>query len=322
MTSELELVAESNIAGYSMQMIAHDFGPGEYFLNLSADPQKLWGLKNCKVIIAPEYASSNGFQVYPVQRQPEPAMSRVSEANALQATASALQGDKPVTIRDLAGLVEMVADRTAEAITRRSQQAPPMTGDPMQFFGAVLQMQTTMEDRAVRMAERLSGLKVPEPEEKEDSFAGGLMKLVPAILQAFAPKPAAPTQNIQPAATIQEAPSIPPMANPNTANLEREVVQVPMTQVEIDQFGTAIAMFQPYLPHVISRIGGEGDLTPVAEELVDYIPPKIEEQLINLDKLVTERGQLCLAILSPDLATHRGADLIHKIALILSQPAE
>ena len=321
MTSELEIVGESTISGYSMRQISHDFGPGDFYLNLSADPGRLWGLHNCKVIIAPEYAAANGFQVYAHERNPEPVgMSRVSDANALSATAMALSGEQPVTVRDLAALVEMVSDRTADAIARKMPAgAPPMSGDPMQFFGAVMTMQSNMEERAFKMAERFAGVRSEPAEAPESSFMGDLMKVVPAILAAFAPK--TPPPNVQPMRpALQDGGYQPEVADPAApaAPEARPAVQVPMTQAEIDGFAMTIGMLNPYIGHVVQAIAGDADLTPAAAELADFIPPKLEDQVKDLDKLVNERGPAVLAILAPELATLRGADLIHKISAILT----
>ena len=164
-TGELELLAEMLVQDYNLTRLAHDFGPGEFYLLLSADPQQLWKMRNCKIIVSPEYAAQAGYQTYPPERQPvQSYMPRISEANALQAAAGALGGDRPLTVRDLAQLVEMVSDKTAEAIQRRQPTTPPIQGDPMQFFGAVLQMQQSMEDRAFKVAERLLGGRIDNPE--------------------------------------------------------------------------------------------------------------------------------------------------------------
>ena len=304
-TNELELLAEMTVAEYNLRQLAHDFGPGELYLLLSADPQKLWGLHNCKLAVAPEYAAAAGFQSYPVAQPPVPYMPRINEANALQATANALAGtDRPLTVRDLAQLVEMVADRTAETMARRNP-ATQLQGDPMQFFGSVLQMQNVMQENAIRMAERLSG-REPLDEPKESNYVQEILQHLPTLLQAFKrPDPPNPPQTQVPSAPIQETPSMQPP------------IQVPMTEEEIQSFSMASGMLGPWVPHILNALEHEPDTQKVAADLERFIPPALEQQLINLAKLSAERGPAVLGVLAPDLANPRGADLIGRIAAML-----
>jgi len=317
-TNELELLDEMLVEEFDLGRLAHDFGPGDYHLLLSADPQKLWGLHNCKVSVAPEYAAARGFQVYQ-ERQPVQSytLPRISEANALQAAASALgQTDRPLKVSDLAQLMEMMADRTAEAITRRQPaQLPPMQGDPMQFFGAVLTMQQSMEDRAFKVEERLMAGRPVDVEPNESSFAGDMMKLIPTLLQAFkrpdpAPVPPAPAQAVyadNPPA-LQETPPMQPQ------------IQIPLTEEEAGRFALAVGMLRPWVPQVLNALSTETDVTKVAADLEGFIPPRMEQQLVDLNRLVQERGVSVLALIHPDLATPRGAELMQKVAAILTEP--
>jgi hypothetical protein len=314
-TGELELLAEMLVQDYNLTRLAHDFGPGEFYLLLSADPQQLWKMRNCKIIVSPEYAAQAGYQTYPPERQPvQSYMPRISEANALQAAAGALGGDRPLTVRDLAQLVEMVSDKTAEAIQRRqAQQLPPMQGDPMQFFGAVLKMQQSMEDRAFQVAERLLNGRADNPEPAESSFSKDIMGLVPLLLAAFK-KPEPPLSPIQRApivgegpAPIQEAPPMQPQ------------IQIPMTEDEAARFSLAVNMLRPWVPHIVQAMAQEPDTAKVAADFERFIPPALEQQLTDLDRLAQERGPAVLALIHPDLATSRGAELIQKIAVILTQ---
>ena len=134
---ESELIGETDIASYNMQLIAREWGPGDYYVILSPDRQQLWKARNCKISIAPEYAANVGFQEYAGRETTSVnTLPRISEVRALQATAGALDGSKPITVADLASLLEMMADKTAQAINRSAPPpAQPMGPESMMVSG-------------------------------------------------------------------------------------------------------------------------------------------------------------------------------------------
>jgi hypothetical protein len=240
---------------------------------------------------------------------------RISDANTLQTTATALAMDRPLTVRDLAQLMEMMADKTAEAMTRRNP-APQLQGDPMNFFQACLTMQQTMEDRAFKVAERLMNGRGPTDEPPEPSFANEMMKLIPTMLAAFKrPDPPTPPG---PAAQAIYAQEPPPLQEPAMTPQEPQIA-IPLSQQEAEQFSLAVAMLRPWVPHIMNALGTEPDTTKVAQALERFIPPALEGQLSDLNKLAQERGPAVLALISPELATPRGVELVTRIVSIIIQ---
>ena len=321
---EHELVGESSVEAYEMGDISRDYGPGDYYLYLSADPQKLWKPRNCKISVSPEYAAASGYQTYPVQSVPQqhdPALPRISEARALQATASALDGTKPLLVGDLASLVEMVADKTARAIR---DQAPPSMGmgpeSMMTLWTALNQMQAQAEERTLKLMSRFQGKDRDEDEQKpEPTWADAIMKSLPVLLSILQPKPAepapVPVQNQQPAIQEQQQPlqQEDPMG---------QRIELPMSKEEVESFAGATFMLRPFVPLMLQMIKENPDVDALAQELADYIPIKLEAQMIELAKLAKERGAKVLNVISPELATEQGVKLVAEIAKILqdSQP--
>jgi hypothetical protein len=77
-------------------------------------------------------------------------------------------------------------------------------------------------------------------------------------------------------------------------------------------------MLKPFIPNIIQSLDVSPTVAAVATELLDYIPGRLEPQLIKLDQLVTERGPAVLNILSNQLANPRGADLVHQLVSLLT----
>lgn len=318
-TLELELLAEMVIGEYNLGGLARDFGPGQLFLSLSADPRGLWGVHSAKVTVSSQYAAAQGYQMYSPSNLPAtypPPLPRISDANALQAAASALGTDRPLTVRDLAQLMEMMADRTAEAISRRT--APQLQGDPMAFFGACLTMQQTMEDRAFKVAERLMTGRSDPVEPAEPSFAGEMMKLLPTLLAAFK-RPDTPQQVQNPGPPDHPGrPTEPPPQEPPMVD-QAPPIEIPLTQEEAERFRLAVGMLRPWAAAIVQALDAEPDVLKVAQDFERYCPPALEGQLTDLNRLTQERGCAVLALISPELATPRGADLVAKIVTIISQ---
>jgi hypothetical protein len=323
---EHELVGESSVEAYEMGDISRNYGPGDYYLYLSADPQKLWKPRNCKVSISPEYAATSGYQSYPVQsmpQQPDPALPRISEARALQATASALDGTKPLMVGDLASLVEMVADKTARAI--REQAPPPSMGmgpeSMMTLWTALNQMQAQAEERTLKLMARFQGREREEEEPKpEPTWADAIMKSLPVLLSIIQPKPAEPVPTL---ATTQH-PAAQEVAQPQPQPEESvsQRIEVPLNEEEVKEFAGAIFMLRPFVPLILDMMSKSTSMEAIAADIVDYIPGKLENQMIKLANLTKARGPKVLGIISPDLATDRGAELVVELVKILEdQPA-
>jgi hypothetical protein len=96
-------------------------------------------------------------------------------------------------------------------------------------------------------------------------------------------------------------------------------IQIPMTEDEAARFSLAVNMLRPWVPHIVQAMAQEPDTAKVAADFERFIPPALEQQLTDLDRLAQERGPAVLALIHPDLATSRGAELIQKIAVILTQ---
>lgn len=307
-TNEQELIGESTIAEYSMQDLAALHGPGDFYLQLSADPQKLWTVKHAKVSIAAPYAAAAGFSA---DYRP-PQLPRISEARALSATASALDGSRPLTVADLASLMEMMADKTAAAIraatpSSTGQNLGMDTGSMMLLWKSMSDMQREAREETMRLVTTMqNGSSPAEPGEAEPpSWIGSAMQALPQVLQMFAkPAPAPGTA--------------PVMAGPAPVIDEDPPVEVPLTAQEAGQFDLAKLMLKPFIPNIIQSLDVSPTVAAVATELLDYIPGRLEPQLIKLDQLVTERGPAVLNILSNQLANPRGADLVHQLVSLLT----
>lgn len=324
---DLELIAETDIASYSMQNIASEFGPADYYLMLSPDNQQLWSRKNAKVSVSPQYAASCGFQSYPAT--PATMLPRISETRAMQATAQALDGSKPLTVADLASLVEMVADKTAAAMSRSiPAPAPPMGMEAMLMLWKTLtDLQTAAEERTLKLASRFMDGHVKDDEEKpEPTLMDGVIKALPTILGMLVPQAQVqPAPVAEPQIRTEIAPAVPqPPPNP-APQPEIEpmptVPDIPMTEEERQKFVGSATMLRPFVPLILKLVQSGKPVQEVAAELADYVPWKLEDELIELSRLTQERGPACLALITPSLANPEGAQLVKVIAEIIQAEA-
>lgn len=311
---ELELIHESDVAGFNLSNLAREFGPGDYHIQLSSDRQQLWRAKNCKCSVSAQYAASMGYQDF--AKQPVATVSRISEARALQATAGALDGSRPITIGDLASLVEMVADKTAQAMNRAAPAPtqPPMGIDAMlMFWKAMNEMTTAAEDRTLKLAGMFMNGKVTAPDEEkpEPGFMDGILKSLPALLEIFVKPAQVQTQTVAtPAIRTEPAPEPPP------APVEAPV-QVPMTEEEMKPFAAAIFMLRPFVTMIVDGLKAGHSIPDLAKEFADYVPWKLEDAVIELAKITRERGPNVLGIISAQLQTPQAAQLMQEIASII-----
>ena len=306
-----------------MQNIASEFGPADYYLMLSPDNQQLWSRKNAKVSVSPQYAASCGFQSYPVT--PATMLPRISETRAMQATAQALDGSKPLTVADLASLVEMVADKTAAAMSRSiPAPAPPMGMEAMLMLWKTLtDLQTAAEERTLKLASRFMDGHVKDDEEKpEPTLMDGVIKALPTILGMLVPQ-----AHVQPAPVVEpqirtEIPPAVPQPAPNPAPQPEiepmpTVPEIPMTEEERQKFVGSATMLRPFVPLILKLVQSGKPIQEVAAELADYVPWKLEDELVELSRLTQERGPACLALITPSLVNPEGAQLIKLIAEII-----
>jgi hypothetical protein len=299
LSNEMELIGESSVLEYSLASIAREYGPNDYYLQLSADPGKLWKLKHCKVSVAPEYARLQGFASY--EEEPRRAELRIRDARALQGLADGMKESRPLDVGSLAELVSMVAEQTAKAVAKEMKDARPLQvgGDPMQFMGAVFQLQEQMENRAVRMLAALRDGPA-EKETVEPNFWDSMIKVAGPIVAGLANRiPAAQPPPSQPEA--------PPM------------IDVHMTQEEAKAFEGAVAMLKPFVGSILQMMAASPDRAALAAELLAWIPERLEPQLKALDAMVQERGPAVLGIISAQLATPDGAALIKQIVSTLAE---
>jgi hypothetical protein len=295
----LELVDEVSIQDYAMAKIAKRYGPGDYFLYLSPSRGGLWKQKNCKICLSAEYAESVGYRQYqePTERPPLP---NLREASALQAVSDAMGENRPLTVRDLAGIIETVSDRTAKAI----QGQAPVNGmgphEVMAFMDSMNKINDRAEEKMLRMFQTMNGHAADEPPARNESDSWGAM-VGPAItaLMGALQRPAPP----QPTLTATQEP---PM-------------QIPLSQAEADQFSGAARMLAPFVGTILQAMAAQPNPTIVAADFIRWIPEPLEDQLIQLEKLTQERGPLVLGRISPQLATPQGAALMHALALALQE---
>ena len=97
---------------------------------------------------------------------------------------------------------------------------------------------------------------------------------------------------------------------------------VPLTQPERDQFSLAVFMLSPFVDLILRMMADGKPMDLVAAELVEFIPSRLDDQVLTMARFTAERGPGVLALISPRLATPQGAELIQQIALILSQEVE
>ena len=300
-----ELLAESNVMDYSMAGLAQAFGPGDYQVLLSADSMRRWTAHSCKLSVSPDYAASAGFQPFrqaaPAAPQ-RPALPDLSAANALQDVSDAMGENRPLRVRDLASLMQQVSQETARAI----QHQQPVNGmgpdQVMAFMTAMNQINDRAEEKMLRMFSTMQGAE-PRPASDEPTWGQLLGPALQAIMAGLQRPPAAPVP-LPPA----------PVANPTT--LEPETMTIPdgMTEAECRSFGAAVAMLRPFNFLIAQALKSNPNTDQVAEELAEYVPGPCVDQLHRLAALTAERGPGVLAIISNDLATPRGAQLIAAIS--------
>lgn len=331
---EQELIDEGDIASYNMQNIARQYGQGDYYLYLSSAPNGLWKHRQTKISVSAQYAAAAGYQDYPVQTQPT-MLPRISEARALQATADAMGASRPITVGDLASLMEMMADKTAAAITRSmpppAPPAPPMAIEGMlMLWKTLMEVQNQSEERTLKLASRFMNSKIPDPEEAEEpGVMEGIIKALPQLLQLFVPQvqpnqahqagQAAPVQ--EPAPAKVNGTERPMPENANKAKVEEPAMttdpNVPLNDAERKQFTAAVFMLKPFVGLILEAMQSGKSMKEVGEELADYIPGALEPQMLELAKLCRERGPRVLGIISPDLETDEAAEVVYVIAEVI-----
>jgi len=327
---ELELIDESDIASYQMQNVAKSFGQGDYYIQLSAASNGLWKARSVKMSVSAEYAAACGWQAYPVQAAQPATLPRISEARALQATAGALDGSKPITVGDLASLVEMVADKTAQAITRNTAPpAPPMGFESMMaLWTAMMQMQKDSDDRSMKFAALVSGGKLPKPDDEETeppSLMESIAKSLPDLIRIFVPQNQPLQQRNEPTQPVQPNPSAEPQrgaAGPAQPSPEEPAMQldpnIPLNEEEQRMFAGAAFMLRPFVPVILQAMSSGKTMAEVGYELADYIPYKLEGQMVELARLCKERGPNVLGIISRDLCKDEAAEVVAAIAEIIT----
>ena len=331
---ELEIVAESDVASYNLMSLAREYGAGDYFLYLSPDNTGQWPVRNAKVSVSPQYAANAGYQVYTSQPNQMNMLPRISEARALQATAGAMQSGQPLTVADLAQLVEMVADKTAAAIRAANPPAPPMGMDAMlTLWRTLTELQNSAEERTLKLAARFQegGHLVETVPPPEPTFMEGVLKALPAIIQMFIPTPGkpAPTQPVPVASVVPKVemgqPGQPGQSEDTSAPGQPETEPkpmpinpvVPLTEAEQHHFASSIYMLRPFVPLILQAFASGRSMPELAKEFEGYIPWRLEGEIVELAKLVNERGNMVLAMISPQLATDQVAQLVAELAVIL-----
>jgi hypothetical protein len=264
----------------------------------------LWKIHNCRVTVAAQYAAAAGFQSS--YQTPQPQLPRISEVRALSATASALDGTRALTVADLASLMEMMADKTAAAI-RQAGPAPQMATDAnnmMILWKAMNDMQKEAREDTMRLVHSMQSRDPAEPAgEAEPSWIGSAMQALPQVIAMFA-KPAPPP-------TLAGPPPAP--AAPETA-----MINIPLTEVEAEPFRGPLALLRPFVPLILQSLDASPSVADVANNLVDWIPARLEDTLVQLDRFTSERGAGVLGLVSPLLANPRGVELIHHLATLLA----
>jgi len=297
----MELIGETSIEDYDLENVAQNYGPGAYYLLLSAHPTQLWKAHNCKVTVAPEYAQAAGHQTYsqvPAQRMP-----RLADVQALNTTAAALSSDAPLTMANLMILMEAVVERTVKA----QAQAQPVLGgvDSMMALWTTLnQMQSQTRQETMAMVKMLqTGKTEDEPENEWAAIGSGIALALPSILEAFRPKSAHPP----PAPSrIDNEPS--PQEDPM-----RTVVAC-LTQTEVDSFAASVAMLKPFVPQILMMIERSPDDFAIAADLAEWVPRPLEANLLRLAAMVADRGFEVMGIISQGLQTPRGAAIMAQLA--------
>lgn len=306
MSQKLELVRDCTVQDYSMESVAHSYGPGEYQIILNPGPMGAWGGKSARLTISADYARESGFSVY---QEPPPAAQapRFSDLRSVNESARALQTGQAFTPEIMAQLIETTAARVA------AQMKPAAAPDPMQVMGPMVQMMTflqTMQKSAVDQALALAGMKTkPEPadDDEGDSWPSVIREALPMLgeigkgLMSRSAPVAGQVQTIQP--EPQEAPA----------------VSVPLSQDEIRHFAPAVAMLKPYANMVGTIIGKVARGEDASADLASFIPNRMHPLMIEFSEVAKQRGPAVLAILAPELATDKALACIVGIGEILSE---
>ncbi len=306
MSQQLELVRDCTVQDYSLESVAHTFGPGEFQLVLNPGPGGAWPGKSARIIVSKDFARECGFSPY-MDPPPAPAAPRFSELRSIQESAKAMNEGGAITPQVMAQLLETVADRVAERLRPSAPAADPLAG-----MASMVQMMTFMQGiqkSAMDQALLMAGMRNPvahEPEE-EDSWPSVLREAIPVLgqigqglLSRTAPAP------IQ-AAPIQEQPH----------QVEETQIMVPMNSDEIKHFATVVGMLKPYSAMILTILSKVQRGEDASGDLASFIPARMAPTMIEFADMAEARGAAVLSILDPALATEKALACVVGIGAIL-----
>ena len=192
------------------------------------------------------------------------------------------------------------------------------------------QMQKDAEDRTLKLAGMFMNGKMPKEDDDDKpapTFMEGIMQSLPGLLQLFL-KPGlqqAPmgqqtgnneTVQLNPSADVQRggaAAAQPPaqeVAMPNDPT-------IPLSEDERKHFAAARYMLLPFVSLIMESMKSGKPMIEVGASLADYVPYKLEDQMIELATLTKERGAKVLSFIHPDLATADAVQVVQAIADII-----
>ena len=324
-TRQTALVAESTIQEYDLSQIAAQYGQGEYVISLPPGRHNAWPRKQARVMVSREYARDCGFEsnLQPV------APTRVSEMRSLRESSDQLSQGKPFTMEAMAQLIETVIERTAERLApRQVQPAPAQAIDPVQQLMTTFAFLQQIEDRSFTKMAKLMELKgVPGEQDENSGIMGMVKENLPGIIEVakgiFAPKVnyAQQEQSQQLQSDVIAEQQI-TQIQPTPQESQMNGAPSPLTPQETTEIADVINTLRPFAGIIANGIAKSPTIEKAADEIIDWIPPRIYNGIKKLAEYVDKYGFTALNSVDASLGNEKCGKIIKIIRDILIKEVE
>lgn len=309
----LTLVGEVQVADYSLADVAASWGPGEYVVQLAADPSRLWKTRSAQVRVAPEYAQGCGWSpmaATPIQVSPPGAQT----LRSYSALSDAAQGKGQLAPLDVAAIVEATAARVAEQMAARF---PPVPQAPAQDYSQTFALFNALQSLTEKAVERdralyMGATKLAMGGGGETSWAEVVREALPSLVGVVGQIGAAIVGGRAPQPPMLED-VVDDEPEPQPIQPPEEPLAINITLEDRSYLAPAIGMLTPFVDHILNVLETAG-VEPAAAELAQYIPRIMAPRLVRLVDLAREHGPDVLAVVSRKFARHDVAQLLEAIA--------
>lgn len=300
------LLGETTVEAYSLPDMAAKWGPGEYIVQLSPSPSKLWNLRKATIRVSPEYAKAEGWSPMARLDTPPPRVASL----ATYAPLTDPQG--PMTPVQVASLVETLLDRM-----EARRPAPPSQDMAGMFamFGHFQGIQEAAEARARANMEMFMKMN-RGPAVEESPWADVAREVLPSLVPVLGQIAGAIAQRSAP-------PALPPPLeveeDPEPEPQEVPAVSLPLSLSERANLAPAVAMLQPWKGNILKVLDAEGPQKG-APQLLPFVPPFLVPRLALLNQLTAKHGLVILSIIDPAFCRPDMKDMLVEMVR-LAEPA-